>query len=974
MTPSYNQGAFIEETIKSVLDQGYANLEYIIMDGGSSDETVSIIERYQDRIAYWVSAKDAGQSDAIERGFARATGDILAWVNSDDALAPGALAAVAAAFADGTTDLVAGVINIKQDGKLVYHHRTGCRAGALALEQLLDLEGEWMTGRFFYQPEVFFSRGIYERAGGMIDRKLHYSMDYDLWLRCARAGARIKPIDYELANFRMHADQKTSTVAAFLPELKGHASATRAAVGLPPLAPLPQPRPQTRRLRIGMVNDYGFRYGAGRAHGRLAECLAAANYEVMVYAFFEGIGAEKPCHFEMAVEAMRGAAVDVVLLGNLHGAFPEGVDLRPMAALAPVLIATHDFFYFTGRCPYPLGCDEYLFTCPPSCPTREQYPVIPFEDIPLAHARKLENLALDNVHVLANSAYMEDSVRRLLAIKQPDGSAAGRVHRISLPVPETDFRPADRAAARTALGLAADDVLVLTASSSVTDRRKGFRHAIEACRLVADRRIRLFALGWIAPELQLEGVTYLGHVDGDVNLARCYIAADVLVSASADETFGQVFVEAAMCGCPSIGYAVGGVREAIVPGETGWLVERNDIAALADTLRQLVGEDDAGREAMRWRTHIHATSRWGAASFLSTANDIFRSIVQKGDVEIPTGVQYGSILGQPIQYLKDIGIIFGAGFDSLEGPYPDHDINYRFRWMTAPEARLDLHVPKAKAALLTLVLANIHVPQTVALSREGETLARFDLAAEPWSIHHEVTLALDLPAGDTTLSLAAGRCFETPDRNLHLAVVAATLEPTEAADGLRGLTRRPQARASEAPAANVPVRAEPSVAPPQRSMQPNLRLHAGFHPVEGPHVDMGIPMRLAWLTRAEGMLSVAVAADDDVLGLDIHLPCAQQIVVTMAGERYVFAALNPDAWDHPTCLVVPLGNGPEGWREVTIECAHHFVDDADRALRLAILGAQTYRGRPSGKTDNYGRPGMERAVRTAIDYAGASRG
>ena len=91
ITPSYNQGIFIEETILSVLDQNYPNLEYIIMDGGSTDNTVDIIKKYEDRITYWISEKDNGQSDAINKGFHKSTGDILHWLNSDDVLVPRAL-------------------------------------------------------------------------------------------------------------------------------------------------------------------------------------------------------------------------------------------------------------------------------------------------------------------------------------------------------------------------------------------------------------------------------------------------------------------------------------------------------------------------------------------------------------------------------------------------------------------------------------------------------------------------------------------------------------------------------------------------------------------------------------------------------------------------------------------------------------------------------------------------------------------
>src|SRR4051794_2419788 len=116
VTPSFNQGQYLEQTLRSVLDQGYPNLEHIVVDGGSTDESVEVIKRYADRLAWWVSEKDAGQSDAINKGFARATGDVYGYINSDDFLYPGALEAVAKAYAAGAQWMIGWVMTIEQDG------------------------------------------------------------------------------------------------------------------------------------------------------------------------------------------------------------------------------------------------------------------------------------------------------------------------------------------------------------------------------------------------------------------------------------------------------------------------------------------------------------------------------------------------------------------------------------------------------------------------------------------------------------------------------------------------------------------------------------------------------------------------------------------------------------------------------------------------------------------------------------------
>lgn len=201
VTPSFNQADFIERTLNSVFQQQYPKLEYIVQDGGSDDGTVDILKKSEDRLKRWESAKDAGQSDALDKGFAQSTGDIMAYLNSDDLLLPGALHYVARYFAD------------HPDVDVVYGHRV--------LVDEYDQEiGRWVMpphdddvlswADYIPQETMFWRRKIWDRAGGFIDKNLKFAMDWDLILRFRAAGAKIVRLPRFLGAFRVHPHQKTS--------------------------------------------------------------------------------------------------------------------------------------------------------------------------------------------------------------------------------------------------------------------------------------------------------------------------------------------------------------------------------------------------------------------------------------------------------------------------------------------------------------------------------------------------------------------------------------------------------------------------------------------------------------------------------------------------------------------------------------------------------------------------------------------
>lgn len=224
VTVSFQQARYLEACLRSVLDQNYPDLEYIVIDGGSTDGSREILERYRTRISTLVIEPDRGQSDALNKGLSRATGDVLTWVCSDDCLEPGSLFTVARAFAATGADIVAGGCRLLDErGHSDGIHHSGFVTGLtqpLSFGDLASFEGAWHKGLYFYQPEVFFTRDIWERAGRHVREDLFYVMDYELFLRFALAGARLHAVRHVLGCSRRHTAQKTRhDVPMYLPSV-----------------------------------------------------------------------------------------------------------------------------------------------------------------------------------------------------------------------------------------------------------------------------------------------------------------------------------------------------------------------------------------------------------------------------------------------------------------------------------------------------------------------------------------------------------------------------------------------------------------------------------------------------------------------------------------------------------------------------------------------------------------------------------
>jgi len=203
VTPSYNQAKFLEQTIQSVLEQDYTRLEYLVVDGQSTDNSVEIIKRHADKLTWWVSEKDAGQGDAVNKGIARAKGDIIAWLNSDDYYLPGTISAVVKVFEENpdVVMIYGDMLAVDEQGRTI----NTLKYKQLTLQDLLCFQ-------IIGQPSVFFRRAVFEKTSGL-DTTFHFLLDHHLWIRIAQQG-KILHVSQIWSAARYHAEAKNRAKAA----------------------------------------------------------------------------------------------------------------------------------------------------------------------------------------------------------------------------------------------------------------------------------------------------------------------------------------------------------------------------------------------------------------------------------------------------------------------------------------------------------------------------------------------------------------------------------------------------------------------------------------------------------------------------------------------------------------------------------------------------------------------------------------
>lgn len=220
VTPSFNQGAFLEQTIRSVLDQEYPNLEYIVIDGGSTDKSLDIIQRYEDKLSYWCSEKDGGHYDAVSKGFSHATGEIMAWLNSDDLYCPWSLKSVGSIFRKFSDVRWITTLNqlVWNQAGYCSHVKTLPGYSATAFADGLHSRLSAQYAGFIQQESTFWRKDLWDEVGGL-DLSFGLAADFNLWA-CFFETAQLHGVVSPLAGFRAHGTNRSLDQVAYMKEVK----------------------------------------------------------------------------------------------------------------------------------------------------------------------------------------------------------------------------------------------------------------------------------------------------------------------------------------------------------------------------------------------------------------------------------------------------------------------------------------------------------------------------------------------------------------------------------------------------------------------------------------------------------------------------------------------------------------------------------------------------------------------------------
>lgn len=745
VVPTFNQGKYIGETLQSIVDQGYPNLELIVIDGGSTDQTLEVVEQYKEHIDYFVSEQDKGQSDAINKGFKQATGDVYTWLNSDDQFLPDALFSVGLEFSLNKVDMVIGICEVYQDGKIINRHLTS-NENFFPLKDILDLDSGWNAGQFVYQPEAFFTADLWHRAGGHVKVDHYYSMDYELWSRFSLSEARIKVIGSSLINFRAHEEQKTSDPSKFKKEL---VQVRQRIIDYNKLVFPESNRPKpdwSRRLVIAFINDHGFKYGAGIAHKRMfAACEMGKNqcrnFELNNYKDKNDI------QYDKLREDLLDYNPDIIIVGNVHSAGVLNLEVLEVTdSVAKTFWVTHDFWPLTGRCAYMNGCTKYLTGCDSTCPTPTEYPKLAPNLIAGSWEAKYRTLKrLKNTSILANSAWAADQYRKTLSYH----GVTIPVYEFTLGAPQNIFSVQDKSMCRKKFDVPKDKIVLGISVSSLSDKRKGAQILFDALSKVAEpEKLAVLVIGNADVELPDIGIEFIraGYVTNERLLSEIYNAMDLYIGPSLEETFGQVYIEAGLCGTPSIGLEGSGSESAIRDTVTGWLVNKeNSVQDLVGKLHSFFDNYQANK-----LISLYCRNNFSLEKMYHSLFNVMRKngIVDKNS--IPNQISYVESSVYKKKVTGDVEYI--NGFSPEEGPYSPAP-NFRFRWLHSDCGKISFFSEKKKEFLINLTIFNpiFEEQELLLLSNEEKNGERVEL--KKGNELQEVRFTFNAEAGENLLTI-----------------------------------------------------------------------------------------------------------------------------------------------------------------------------------------------------------------------------
>ena len=469
------------------------------------------------------------------------------------------------------------------------------------------------------------------------------------------------------------------------------------------------------------------------------------------------------------VKAVEVCEPDAVIIGNLHAANADPGLILPLAERFPTLCVLHDFWLLTGRCAYPMDCTKYQSGCDATCPTPHEYPQLEPEKIADAWAAKRLLLNTRLPILLANSQWTADYAGNALA---QDGNAAPRIETLRLSVPTDVFRPLDKSTWRAILGLP-QELFILLVTSEFADRRKGTEHLFEALKELQLPNLLVVSTSYSEPRAEsIEGINLkrLSYVRDPEHLAVVYSAADLMVGPSLEETFGQVFLEAAACGIPSIGYPVSGVREAILDNVTGRLAAGLGASNLAQAIRQLYEDARLREDLGRWG-RIHVENEWSPFSAYRSVFLAFWRLGLASQKGLPRKISFTAArprISDPVSVSSPPPSF--PGLCDWEGPMAEHDLP-RFQWAVGPSTRMEIETENGGLHLFAINYRSIHPGQKVKINVNGKFAGDFPLALTGFKKGRWLTCKVEFQPGANSVDFHFSNWYSPSENSRPLALI-----------------------------------------------------------------------------------------------------------------------------------------------------------------------------------------------------------